>query len=545
MKRLLKGEFAALHLVLLLLIALTVIVRIPIIHNKNFNSDEFEHLHATRSISHGEVIYRDFFEHHTPFIHFLLAPLFFVFGDSISVLFVSRWIMLLFTCGILYLTYLLAKTLYSALAGLCAALSLNLVLMFVDKSIQTRPDMAEVCFWLLALIFFLGGMAKWKRSYFILSGAMLSSAVMCSPKALFAVAGFAIGLVWFLADWSIDRSRKERLMSILWIGVGFSIPVGIFCLYFLVNGALYDFIYRSFIMNLKWKRKFSPNGGIVSGLRHNPFFFILGAAGLLVATFHLFSNKKRPMTFMPVVSTYMLIWGLYLMPVPFPQYYMMFLPLLAMYNGMLLETISEHLSLERLKKYNKRRVSAAMAIAGSIIVIYFLVKVLRLNGLPESVKWESWKPYWVVWTSCLILAILAVWRGRRRYVVLFLLIGISLYPFNQVLTRTETGDREDLDRIKYVLENTTPNDTVLDGWSGLGVFRDHAYYYYFVHTGVRRMLTEKERSEDVIRALREKNTKIVIYDGNVRDLSASVREYIEANYRPTGVGSIHIRLDKE
>jgi len=33
----------------------------------------------------------------------------------------------------------------------------------------------------------------------------------------------------------------------------------------------------------------------------------------------------------------------------------------------------------------------------------------------------------------------------------------------------------------------------------------------------------------------------VIYDGNVRDLSASVREYIEANYRSTGVGAIYIR----
>ena len=90
-----------------------------------------------------------------------------------------------------------------------------------------------------------------------------------------------------------------------------------------------------------------------------------------------------------------------------------------------------------------------------------------------------------------------------------------------------------------------PNDTVLDGWTGSGVFWDHAYYYYFLHHGVRQMLTEKEKSKDVIDALRKNNTKIIIYDDNVRDLSPSVREYIEANYRPTGVGPIHIRLDKE
>jgi 4-amino-4-deoxy-L-arabinose transferase-like glycosyltransferase len=541
MRKILKRDIPILSLVLLLLIIVTIVIRIPIIHNRSFCTDEFEHLHAARSISHGEVIYRDFFEHHTPFIHFLLAPLFWIFGDSISVLFISRWIMLFFTCGILYLTYFLTKKIYGSLAGLCAALCLNLVLMFVSKTIETRPDMLSVCFWLLTLIFFLDGITRWKPRYFILSGAMLSNSIMCTPKALFAMVGFGIGLAWFLLDWNIGRSRRDRLKSILWIGVGFAIPVCIFCFYFLVNGALDDFIYRNFIMNLKWKRKFSPNGGIASGLRHNPFFFMFGAAGLLVATLGLFLDRKRLMTFMPVISTYMLIWGLYLMPVPFPQYYMLFLPLFAMYNGMMLQSISEHISWDRIKQYRKHYIRITLIVIGAIVFVYILVRVLRFSSFSEPVKWDSWKLYWIVWIFCLVGILLAVWRHRRKYVALFLLICFGLYPFNQILTETRTSNQEKLREISYVLEHTTPEDTVMDGWSGLGVFRDHAYYYYFVHKGIRPMMTKKERSEDVIRALREKNTRIVIYDGNVRDLSASVREYIEANYRSTGVGSIYIR----
>lgn len=550
MKNLLTRQNFVLHLIFFLIILATVIVRIPILHNRGFDPDEFEHLHAARGIFHGMVIYRDFFEHHTPFIHFMLAPLYLFFGDSIPLIFAARWMMLIFTCGILYLTYLLTKKLYGCIAGLCAALSVSLVLIFVEKTIEIRPDVPEVCFWLLTLIFFLEGMKKWKRKYFILSGAMLSSAIMCSPKALFAATGFAIGLVWFLIDWQIDRARKERFVNILWIGVGAAIPIAIFGFYFLVNGALDDFIYRNFTMNLGWKNKFSPRGYIERGCKQNPFFCVLGIAGLILATLQLFSKKRanpvknRPMTFMPVVSTYMLIWGLYLMPVPFRQYYLLFIPLLAMYCGMFITTISS-LSLKKLKQHKERHVFAVVSVIGiyvfSVILIYALVSILNFSKYSEPVRWNSWKLYKIIWAICLSGIILAIWRNRRGFVALFFMVGICLYPFNQILTHTRVSNTGKLNEIRFIMENTTPDDTVLDGWTGSGVFRDHAYYYYFLHSGVRQMMTEKERSEDVLKALRENNTKIVIYDGNVRDLSPAVKKYVEANYKPAGIGAIYVR----
>jgi len=140
---------------------------------------------------------------------------------------------------------------------------------------------------------------------------------------------------------------------------------------------------------------------------------------------------------------------------------------------------------------------------GTIVFIYLLVRVLRLSRLSESVMWDSWKLYWIVWISCLAGILLTVWRKKREYIALFLLICFGLYPFNQILTDTRTSNQEKLNEIRYVLEHTTSEDTVMDGWSGLGVFRDHAYYYYFVHKGVRPMMTKKERSEDVIKALKE------------------------------------------
>ncbi|HWQ27408.1 MAG TPA: hypothetical protein VNN12_00100, partial [Dehalococcoidia bacterium] len=46
-----------------------------------FNPDELEHVHASWCIAKGMVPYRDFFEHHTPWLWYLLAPL--VSGEEV------------------------------------------------------------------------------------------------------------------------------------------------------------------------------------------------------------------------------------------------------------------------------------------------------------------------------------------------------------------------------------------------------------------------------------------------------------------------------
>jgi hypothetical protein len=69
---------------------------------------------------------------------------------------------------------------------------------------------------------------------------------------------------------------------------------------------------------------------------------------------------------------------------------------------------------------------------------------------------------------------------------------------------------------------TTDEDTILDGWSGFGFLRSHAYYYFFLHSEMLAMLSEKERSDDLINSLEEKRTKVVIYDGSIKALPKKV-----------------------
>ena len=67
-----------------------------------FNPDEFWHLHSAWCLSRGMIPYRDFFEHHTPWLYFLLAPIFSLYrvdvdpNAAVAFIFLARRIMIFF-----------------------------------------------------------------------------------------------------------------------------------------------------------------------------------------------------------------------------------------------------------------------------------------------------------------------------------------------------------------------------------------------------------------------------------------------------------------
>ena len=93
------------------------------------------------------------------------------------------------------------------------------------------------------------------------------------------------------------------------------------------------------------------------------------------------------------------------------------------------------------------------------------------------------------------------------------------------------------------MKSTSPDDAVLDGWSGYGFLRDHAYFYFFLHGEMQAMLSEKQKSDDLIESMEKKQAKLIIYDGAIKALPQKVQEYIAANYVASGHGNIWVRKD--
>src|SRR5881394_4587276 len=61
---------------LVLATAALLLARLWVIPVRYLDADELEHSHAAWSVWKGLLPYRDFFEHHTPWYYFALAPFF-------------------------------------------------------------------------------------------------------------------------------------------------------------------------------------------------------------------------------------------------------------------------------------------------------------------------------------------------------------------------------------------------------------------------------------------------------------------------------------
>jgi len=93
-----------------------------------------------------------------------------------------------------------------------------------------------------------------------------------------------------------------------------------------------------------------------------------------------------------------------------------------------------------------------------------------------------------------------------------------------------------LEMIRWVRDTVADDETVMDGWTGFGVLRDHAYEYFFLHEAIQRLLGPRARSHDVIEILRERPPRLVAAPGQVARLSRQVAEFLEEHYRPAERG---------
>lgn len=515
--------FKVYRVVILLLIVFAFFFRISLLKIRFFDPDEFQHLHGARLIYHGQLPYRDYFDHHTPFLHFIMSGLYPIFGEEIGILFVARALMMVFTAVILCLIYILTKILYKSDAGLFAVLFLSYVLMFQEKTIEIRPDLPAVAFWLASLIFMVKGIKKNSNSFaplwFLYSGLSVGIAIMFTQKTMFALAGQFIALVWLFFDPRLEFSKIRRLKLIgIFIG-GVSIPIILTCIYFLVRGGLWQFIDYNFIMNSQWKHKFKPYDYIKRMITQNPFFPVMSLLGLFIATFWIHRRDEvNKGSFVPVFSTYALIGGLFIMPVPYRQYYQLFLPLLAMYFGMILGKFIEIDLPSLLSRLNKRQIRLYKVFIVVFISELVIVGLIFSLNTAKPVLFNVKFLYPLLWACLGAIAISALIFNKRQYAALIISILIIIHPLDQTIKQLSQINTSQLDNVKHIMEITAPEDSVLDGWTGFGFLRPHAYFYYFLHPEMRAMLSEKELSDDIIQNLEEKQTKVIIYDSQIKAL---------------------------
>ncbi len=487
----------------LLMLVGTFAIRFSLFQTRWLNPDEFEHLHAAWCHSEGLVPYRDFFEHHTPWFYWLLLPL--VKGAhegpdrAVRAVLLARGLSVALTAAALGAVVCIGAlwgrsgasrpqvteeprafpqpvAASGALAGLVAAAVLAGLPMFLDKSLEIRPDVPAMLLWACALVFLARGIRAYEKGEglslsFVVSGLCLGGAIMCTQKLLFAVPGFVLGgLLWVLFGGAAEeRTRRLRCAA-------FSAAAGLFpplltWAWFAAHRAGYVFVYNNFLLNARW-RAAEPPEPLLARLAESSWPVLLLAGGGVVVLCLNFITRKTYDWFGVILlgSLTSFLLGLLVIPVAFAQYFLPVLPLVALFAG---------------------RFTVFMA-----------------HQVPNL--------------------------ARPAYLGL-VLVFVQGTPVSYALGCRDWRNDGQIAEFKFVLEHTTPNDIVMDGWRGMGVFRPHAWYYYFLHPEVRGMLPPAELASFLSRLESgEVKPKLIVMDNNLRLLSDRLVAFVERQYEEVG-----------
>ncbi|KKR88297.1 MAG: hypothetical protein UU37_C0007G0014 [Candidatus Gottesmanbacteria bacterium GW2011_GWA2_41_12] len=276
-----------------------------------YNADEVFHLHYGYLLSVGELPYRDFYMHFTPFFHYTLVPFFRIMGENLAIYTVARFyafILFLFT---MLVTYKLGKLLFGKEVGLLSVLTLLVIPLSIEKQIELRPDNLMIPVFVLGTYFFVQGLtlprvrpSDYFKAFF-LSGLFLGISFWLLLKIVPGLAG--LGISYLIISFWRKINRREIIDEIKIILAGFLIPSVPVLLYLLLTnnltmGLKSIFLYAYLVQQNLWFPQniifyFRPNDviyGTYKGLPWflNNFLFLIMFLGIALFTVLAFSQKN-------------------------------------------------------------------------------------------------------------------------------------------------------------------------------------------------------------------------------------------------------------
>ena len=110
-------------------------------------------------------------------------------------------------------------------------------------------------------------------------------------------------------------------------------------------------------------------------------------------------------------------------------------------------------------------------------------------------------------------------------------IPLLLWSTDSLRNSFAWRDGRQTERLRYVFEHTAPDDPVLDGWLGTGVFRPHPLYYFFMHPELLAMLSETEKNA-FLGALETGKIRpsLITVDHNLSALGPRFARFVQRNY---------------
>jgi 4-amino-4-deoxy-L-arabinose transferase-like glycosyltransferase len=239
-----------------------LVSRIPLLTTRRFDPDELEHSHVAFCILRGQVPFRDFFEHHTPIFHYLLAAIFSFFDiagspdAAMRALFAARYVTWGMSVAIVAMTFLLARRLRDATTAWVALPIASGSIVLALRAIEIRPDGLSTLFWLFAILALYEAFAAATtqagrtRVWFVLSGAGIALAVLTSQKLLLAGPALAVLMLWYVGSSRFGGGFSSRVPNALVQAGAVAVIWGLAAAWFWHDGAAGDFLRFTLFDNL-------------------------------------------------------------------------------------------------------------------------------------------------------------------------------------------------------------------------------------------------------------------------------------------------------
>lgn len=289
--------------------------------NRFFDHDEFESVHTAWKIYQGETIYVDFFQHHHPLFYYLIVPFISVLGESVSTILALRGFIFVILLGIIAVTYFLSNAIFNnKRVSAISAVTISSFVVFVNNAIEIRPDVLQVFFGLLSVLFLFYFLDKQRSKDLILSSFFLSVSFLVLQKALFLVILIFITLIYLFAR----RVIGMRSLLVYWFI--FLLTLLPFAVYLFTSVGFKEYFMLNWELNFHFLNKFSPFKYFHQAVKEN----IITCFFYLVGSLYLVKFKKIRIAYFLSVG---LLLSVMFVRSPYTQYYMMSIPFISIISA--------------------------------------------------------------------------------------------------------------------------------------------------------------------------------------------------------------------
>ncbi|MBN1357101.1 glycosyltransferase family 39 protein [bacterium] len=517
-------------LLILLALLLILVWLSGLAWNRYFDPDEFEHLHASRSIARGLRVYTDFFEHHMPLQYIFLVPLHHMLNDTEIYLISGRYFYFCFLILTLVMTYLIARRMLNQTSALLALMLLTCSFVFREKAVEIRPDNILVPLFLGGLVCLLIGLDRMKNGAFIGSGMLFGLSVWSSVKAGLLIAAVGVScLIYGIA------ARKIRRLFVCGIcemaGFGAILTIGILMAWKM--GILKDLFHFNFIQNADWKYSFPVQRSISEIMAKDPAILALFTTAWVATGLRMTSRYRLASSegFLFFVLTLSLAGILIFIPNPYLQNFLPAQPLLAIFGVLCLRRSFTGESPSR--KWFRPFIAGWITLAAG----YSAIILVRTHFFEFQLPADQVSGHWLTILMCPVIALVPFASSRFSAPVVLLL---AFWPGFHLL-KGNPGREFQFEKIRQIRDLAGDDGTVLDGWTGYGTLSDHAIFYPFIHIGIRNQFG-KQLAEAVREVLETNPPEIIILDAGYLDKGLGLLPEIESRYRWDTDLRIWIRL---